>query len=50
MMQFLINRNFIEIPAFNASSVKPDQMQYIAVPDLGQHCLSVSLLLGAEHK
>ena len=36
---------FIEIPAFNGNRVDPDHM-----PDMGLHCLPVSLLWDTRHK
>ena len=42
---------FVEISAFNANSVDPDQMPRSAtVSDLGLHCLTMSLLWDARHK
>ena len=38
----------LEIPAFNANSVDPDQTPRSAVSDLGLHCLPVSLLSDAR--
>ena len=35
---------FIEIPAFNANSVDPDQTPHFATSDLGLKCLPMSLL------
>ena len=39
---------FIEISEFNASSIDPDQMPCSGVPDLGLHCLPMSLLWEAR--
>ena len=41
---------FIEIPAFNANSVDPDQTPRSAASDPGQYCLPVSLLRDARLK
>ena len=35
---------------FNANSADPDQTPRSAASDLGQHCLSMSLLWDARHK
>ena len=37
---------FIEIPAFNANSVNPDQTPRSAASDLGLHCLPMSFFMG----
>ena len=34
----------MEIPVFNANCVDPDQMPQNAAPDLGLHCLPMTLL------
>ena len=41
MVSFLLILCFIEIPAFNANSVDPDQMQHYVASDLGLHCLPI---------
>ena len=41
---------FIEIPAFSANSVDPDQTPRSAASDLGQHCLPMSILWDARYK
>ena len=40
----LLPRFMIDIPAFNANSVDPDQTPRSAASDLGPHCLSLSIL------
>ena len=47
---FLLLPYFIEIPAFKANSVYPDQTPQNAACDLGLYCLPVFLLWHARHK
>ena len=35
---------FIEIPVYYANSVDPEQKPHFAAPDLGLHCLPITLL------
>ena len=43
-MALLLLLYFVEIPVVNAKIVDPDQMPKSAAPDLGLHCLSITLL------
>ena len=47
---FLLLPYFTEIPVFIVNSVDHDQTPRSAAPDLGLHCLKVSLLLDTRHK
>ena len=41
---------FVEISELKANSVDPDQMPHSVAPDLGLHCLPMSLLWDARLK
>ena len=40
----------MEIPAYNANSVDPNQMPHSVASDMGLHCLPITLFRGSRLK